>query len=137
MSTEVVTPAAALGRSYARSAWTHVALIFVFILINFADKSLIGLSSVPIMREMALSNTQFGALGSAFFLLFSVTGVAGGFLANRIRTKSLMSAMAVLWAVAILPISVVSSFTLLLVSRIILGAAEGPAFPVALHSTYK
>lgn len=137
MSTEVVTPTAALGRSYARSAWTHVALIFVFILINFADKSLVGLSSVPIMREMALSNTQFGALGSAFFLLFSITGVAGGFLANRIRTKSLMSAMAVLWALAILPISAVSSFTLLLGSRIILGAAEGPAFPVALHSTYK
>src|ERR1700679_2676938 len=107
MSTEVLTPAAALGRSYARSAWTHVALIFVFILINFADKSLIGLSSVPIMREMALSNTQFGALGSAFFLLFSITGVAGGFLANRIRTKSLMSAMAVLWVVGVLRISVV------------------------------
>ena len=137
MSSEVVTPALASDRSYARGAWTHVALIFSFILINFADKSLIGLSSVPIMHEMALSNTQFGILGSAFFLLFSVTGVAGGFLANRIRTKSLMSAMAVLWAVAILPISVVSSFTLLLGSRIILGAAEGPAFPVALHSTYK
>ena len=137
MSSEVVMPAAALDRSYARSAWTHVALIFSFILINFADKSLIGLSSVPIMREMALSNTQFGTLGSAFFLLFSITGVAGGFLANRIRTKSLMSAMAVLWALAILPISVVSSFTLLLGSRIILGAAEGPAFPVALHSAYK
>ena len=132
-----MTPAAALVRSYTRSAWTHVALIFSFILINFADKSLVGLSSVPIMHEMALSNTQFGTLGSAFFLLFSVTGVAGGFLANRIRTKSLMSAMAVLWAAAILPISVVSSFTLLLGSRIILGAAEGPAFPVALHSTYK
>jgi sugar phosphate permease len=137
MSSEVLTPAAALDRSCARSAWMHVALIFAFILINFADKSLIGLSSVPIMHEMALSNTQFGTLGSAFFLLFSITGVAGGFLANRIRTKSLMSAMAVLWALAILPISVVSSFTLLLGSRIILGAAEGPAFPVALHSTYK
>ncbi len=137
MSSKVVTLSPALDQSYARSGWAHVALIFSFILINFADKSLIGLSSLPIMHEMALSSTQFGTLGSAFFLLFSITGVAGGFLANRIRTKSLMSAMAVLWALAIFPISVVSSFTLLLGSRIILGAAEGPAFPVALHSAYK
>jgi MFS family permease len=115
----------------------HVAFVFSFILINFADKSVMGLSSGPIMHELALSNTQFGTLGSAFFLLFSISGVAVGFLANRIRTKPLMSVMAVLWALAVLPISIVSSFTLLLGSRLILGAAEGPAFPIALHSVYK
>jgi ACS family D-galactonate transporter-like MFS transporter len=95
------------------------------------------LSSGPIMSEMALTNAQFGTLGSAFFLLFSISGVAGGFLANTIRTKPLMSLMAVLWAVSVLPISLVSSFPLLLGSRIVLGAAEGPAFPIALHSVYK
>ena len=105
--------------------------------INFADKSVIGLSSGPIMSEMALTNAQFGTLGSAFFLLFSISGVAGGFLANKIRTKPLMSLMAVLWAVSVLPISLVSSFPLLLGSRLVLGAAEGPAFPIAVHSVYK
>src|SRR3984957_2587412 len=89
------------------------------------------------MSEMALTNAQFGTLGSAFFLLFSIAGIAGGFLANKIRTKSLMSLMAVLWAVSIIPISFVSSFPLLLGSRVVLGAAEGPAFPIALHSVYK
>jgi len=89
------------------------------------------------MRELGLSNTQFGELGSAFFLLFSISGVAGGFLANRVRTKILMFAMAVVWGVALLPVSLASSFGLLLLSRIVLGAAEGPAFPVALHAVYK
>jgi MFS transporter, ACS family, D-galactonate transporter len=114
-----------------------VGFVFAFMVINFADKSVIGLSSGQIMSEMTLTNAQFGALGSAFFLLFSISGVAGGFLANKIRTKSLMSLMAVFWAVAVLPISLVSSFPLLLGSRLVLGAAEGPAFPVALHSVYK
>lgn len=117
--------------------WLHVGLVFSFMVINFADKSVIGLSSGPIMSEMALTNAQFGTLGSAFFLLFSISGVAGGFLANKIRTKPLMSLMAVLWAVSVLPISLVSSFPLLLGSRVLLGAAEGPAFPIALHSVYK
>jgi sugar phosphate permease len=112
-------------------------MVFLFMLVNYADKAVIGLSSVPIMRELGLSNTQFGALGSAFFLLFSISGVAVGFVANHVRTKTLMFAMAVIWGLALVPISLASSFGLLLVSRVVLGAAEGPAFPVALHAVYK
>ncbi len=120
-----------------RGAWLHVGLVFSFMVINFADKSVIGLSSAQIMSELALTNAQLGTLGSAFFLLFSISGVAGGFLANKIRTKPLMSLMAGLWAMSVLPLSFASSFPLLLGSRLVLGAAEGPAFPVALHSVYK
>jgi MFS transporter, ACS family, D-galactonate transporter len=106
-------------------------------LINYADKAVIGLASVPIMRDLGLSHRQFGLLGSAFFLLFSLSGVVVGFLANRMRTKVLMLVMGVAWAAALLPIAAISSFKLLLASRVVLGAAEGPAFPVAMHSTYK
>ena len=127
----------ALGQSSVRGAWLHVGLVFAFMVINFADKAVIGLSSGPIMSDMALTSAQFGMLGSAFFLLFPISGVVGGFLANKIRTKPLMSLMAVLWTASVLPISLMLSFPLLLASRLVLGAAEGPAFPIALHSAYK
>ena len=120
-----------------RRAWSTVALVFLFMLINYADKAVVGLSSVPIMRELGLSHVQFGMLGSAFFLLFSASGVAVGFLANRVRTKSIMGWMGVAWSAALLPMSVVSGFAALLTSRILLGAAEGPSFPVAVHAVYK
>ena len=106
-------------------------LVFLFMLINFADKAVIGLASVPIMQELGLSHARFGMLGSAFFLLFSLSGIVVGFAANRVRSKSLMLAMGVIWAAVMLPMSRVSSFAVLLGSRVILGAAEGPAFPVA------
>ena len=125
------------GLGSSRQAWIVVALVFVFMLINFADKAVVGLASVPIMQELHLSHTQFGLLGSAFFLLFSVSGVTVGFLANRFSTKTIMSIMGVAWSAALLPISMISSFPLLVVSRVTLGAAEGPAFPVALHAVYK
>jgi MFS transporter, ACS family, D-galactonate transporter len=120
-----------------RKAWATVALVFMFMLINYADKAVVGLASVPIMRDLGLNHRQFGLLGSAFFLLFSLSGVAVGFLANRITTKALMLVMGVVWAAALLPLSVASSFTALLASRVVLGAAEGPAFPVAMHCVYK
>jgi ACS family D-galactonate transporter-like MFS transporter len=121
----------------SRKAWTAVVLVFLFMLINFADKAVIGLASVPIMRDLGLDHRQFGLLGSAFFLLFSLSGVVVGFLANRIGTKVLMLVMGLVWAAALLPMSVVASFEMLLASRVVLGAAEGPAFPVAVHSVYK
>ncbi len=118
-------------------AWTMVALVFLFMVINFADKAVVGLASVPIIDELHLSRAQFGLLGSAFFLLFSVSGVAVGFLANRFSTKTIMGVMGVVWAAALLPMSRVSSFAVLLSSRVVLGAAEGPAFPIAVHAVYK
>ena len=121
----------------SRRAWAVVVLVFLFMLINFADKAVVGLASVPIMQELNLSHARFGMLGSAFFLLFSVSGVAVGFLANRVSTKAIMSAMGTVWAAALLPMSVVSSFAVLVSSRIALGAAEGPAFPIAVHAVYK
>jgi sugar phosphate permease len=123
--------------SGTRKSWIAVAFIFLFMLINYADKVVLGLSSTPIMNELGLSHTQFGMLGSAFFWLFSISGVVVGFVANRIRTKTIMFVMSVLWAAAMLPMSSVSSFVALVTSRIVLGAAEGPAFPVAVHAVYK
>ena len=55
-------------------------LVFLFMLINFADKAVIGLASVPIMQDLRLDHRQFGLLGSAFFLLFSVSGVVVGLM---------------------------------------------------------
>ncbi len=105
--------------------------------VNYADKAVLGLASVPIMRDLGLSNRQFGALGSAFFLLFAASGVAGGFLADRVRCKTLMAAMAIVWACALLPMAAASSFAVLLAGRVLLGAAEGPSFPVAVHALYQ
>ena len=120
------------SRRSPRRAWIAVALVFFVMLINFADKAVVGLSSEQIIREPGLTHTQFGMLGSAFFLLFSLSGISVGFLANRIRTKTLLLLMSVAWSAAQFPVTRVSGFATLVGSRVSLGATEGPAFPVAL-----
>lgn len=118
-------------------AWGIVAMLFMFMLINFADKSIIGLAAVPIMKDLKLTNEQFGQIGSAFFLLFSISAVIVGFLVNRVQTKLVLTIMALIWAFAQLPMLGVVSLPILMASRIVLGAGEGPAYPVALHAVYK
>ena len=46
----------------SKYAWVIALLLFLFMLINFADKAVVGLASVPIMEELHLSRAQFGML---------------------------------------------------------------------------
>ena len=80
---------------------------------------------------------QFGQLGSSFFLLFSISAIIVGFIVNRVATRWVLLAMAVIWSLAQFPMVGTVSFTTLLICRIILGAGEGPAFSVAAHAIYK
>ena len=106
-------------------------------LVNFADKIVVGLAGAPIMDELKLSPEQFGLLGSSFFFLFSISAIVVGFIVNRIDTRWVLLAMAVIWSVAQFPMVGTVSFTTLLICRVILGAGEGPAFSVAAHAIYK
>jgi MFS transporter, ACS family, D-galactonate transporter len=120
-----------------KRAWLSVTLLALFTLINFADKAVIGIAAVPIMRELGLSPREFGLVGSSFFLLFAVSAVATGFLVDRIQTRWVLLAMGLVWALTQFPMMGTAGLGTLLVCRIALGAGEGPAVPVALHSTYK
>jgi ACS family D-galactonate transporter-like MFS transporter len=118
-------------------AWMVVGLLFIFMVINFADKAVIGIAAVPIMQELELGPRQFGLIGSSFFLLFAVSSIATGFLVNRVQTRWVLLAMGLIWALTQFPMIGSVGFEALVACRIALGAGEGPASPVALHSTYK
>jgi MFS family permease len=120
-----------------KGAWKITFLLFLFMLVNFADKIVVGLAGAPIMDELKLSPEQFGFLGSSFFILFSISAIVVGFIANRVDTRWVLLAMAVIWSLAQFPMVGTVSFTALVICRIILGAGEGPAFAVAAHALYK
>jgi ACS family D-galactonate transporter-like MFS transporter len=121
----------------SRQAWLIILLLFLFMLINFADKAVIGIAAVPIMQELKLSPRQFGLIGSSFFLLFSVSAIVTGFIVNRAQTRWALLIMGLIWALTQLPMLGTVGFATLIVCRVALGAGEGPAYPVALHSAYK
>src|SRR6476659_3756996 len=120
-----------------KGAWKITFLLFLFMLVNFADKIVVGLAGVPIMTELKLEPEQFGLLGSSFFFLFSIAAIVVGFIVNRIATRWVLLVLALVWALAQFPMVGTVGFTTLLVCRVILGAGEGPAFSVAAHSIYK
>lgn len=120
-----------------RSAWTIAFLLAFMMLVNFLDKVVIGLVGVPMTQELGLTPTEFGLIGGALHWLFAVSAVAGGFLANRRPTRTLLLGMGLFWALIQLPMLFASSLWMIVACRVLLGIGEGPASPVATHALYK
>jgi MFS family permease len=120
-----------------KGAWKITFLLFLFMLVNFADKIVVGLAGVPIMTELKLEPESFGLLGSSFFLLFSVAAIIVGFIVNRVDTRWVLLVLAAIWALAQFPMVGTVGFTTILICRVILGAGEGPAGSVAAHAIFK
>jgi MFS family permease len=120
-----------------KGAWKITFLLFLFMLVNFADKIVVGLAGVPIMTELKLEPEQFGLLGSSFFFLYSISAIVVGFIVNRVATRWVLLTLAAIWALAQFPMLGTVSFSTLLICRVILGAGEGPAGSVAVHAIYK
>ncbi|MFL0364909.1 MFS transporter [Pseudobacillus sp. 179-B 2D1 NHS] len=111
--------------------WVVLVLLFFGMIINFADKSIIGLAAVPIMKDLNLSYAEWGIVGSSYYWLYPVTGVFGAALADRIGAKKVLGVLMLTWAVLQFGVLAITVLPLLVVYRVLLGAFEGPFSPVA------
>lgn len=127
--------ALATGQMNSR-AWAVVGMLVLFQIVNFADKAVIGLIAGPAIAELGLTAGEFGFIGSAFFFLFAITAIAIGFVAGRVSTRWIILVMGISWAVLQFPMFFGGGAAILLVSRIMLGAAEGPATPISLQHAH-
>ncbi|MGD6741718.1 MFS transporter [Streptomyces sp. BH106] len=117
-------------------AWTVTGVLLLFVFVNFADKAALGLVAEPLTRELGLSNSEFGLLSSAFYFLFSASSIAVGLFGTRLRAGWLLAGCAVLWSLAQLPFVFSAGLAVLLLARVVLGAAEGPGVPLAMATAF-
>ena len=120
-----------------KPAWIITALLTGLAMINFLDKIVLGMVAVPLMADMHLSPARFGVVAGSFFWLFSISTVFVGFLSNRIAARWILLAMGASWSILQVPQAFTGSAFALLVCRVLLGAAEGPAFPISVHALFK
>jgi MFS family permease len=125
-------------RADGKQAWLITVMLFLFMAICIADKSVFGLAALPMMEELKLTPSQFGLIGSIFSIPYVLSGlVTGFFLSNRFSAKCILLVMALLWACSLIPVFFVSSVAVIVASRILLGLGEGPCFTISIHGLYK
>ena len=117
------TAAAPVGKAPVTGrAWLVTGMLCLFMIINFADKAVLGLVAQPAMAELGLSPGQWGQIGSAFFFLFAISSIFVGALASYVNTRWLIFGMVIVWSAAQLPVFLGGGFMVLLLTRILLGA---------------
>lgn len=119
-----------IWREVIELRWGVIAFLLVGFLINFADKSVSGLAAVSIMEEFSLNYSQWGLVGSSFFWFFSIAGVIGAAISDRIGTKVMLAVLLMAWTILQFGAFAITGFSLLIVYRILLGIFEGPFAPI-------
>ncbi|VTU30486.1 MFS transporter [Variovorax sp. PBL-E5] len=117
--------------------WIVTIMLALFMVINFMDKAILGIVAKPLMAELHIQPAEFGLVASSFFLLFSISAICFGFIANRMSSKMVLLILAAIWGLSQFPLAFAASVPRLFFSRILLGVGEGPAYPLALHACYK
>ena len=79
-----------------KGAGVQMAMLFIYMVINFADKLVLQIAATPIRAELQLTPQEYGSIASYFFLCLTTSGLLVGFLANRMQTKLLILLMNVL-----------------------------------------
>jgi MFS family permease len=109
-----------------------VYLITLITMINYLDRSAIAFAILPIEKELALNNSQFGLIASGFGIGYLVMAFFGGFLVDRFHAAKVWACGAILWSLATMAICFSKGFASLFILRIVLGLAEGIHFPALL-----
>lgn len=112
-------------------SWIILILLVVSGMINQVDKIIIGLVSVPLMKELQLSPSQWGVVGSSFFWFFTVSSFILGGMADSKNTKKMFTCISAVWLIVQFATPFVSSLSLLVLTRMVLGAGEGPAVAIS------
>jgi MFS family permease len=117
-------------------ARARVIVLFGCVLaLNSADTATIGAVAPQLEHAMKIDNIEIGLLSSAALLIGAIFVLPIGMLVDRTRRIPLLSASIVLWSVASLAAAFSDSYSMLLLTRLALGAVTATAGPAIASLT--
>ncbi len=105
------------------------AVLFGINVLNYTDRYVLPAVVSQVKTDFALSDTEVGFLGTAFLLVYAVSAVPAGIIADRFRRTSLIGYGVAVWSVATLITGFTHSFGQLFGARALLGIGEAAYFP--------
>ena len=114
----------------AVSAYSPFVLMLAAVLfINYVDRGVLATAGPQLMRDLHLSNAQFGMLSSAFFWTYVCMQIPVGWIAERFGAARVLAGGLVVWATATILFGFAASLVALLALRMLLGVGESTGFP--------
>jgi MFS transporter, ACS family, hexuronate transporter len=119
---------------WTQRRWWIAILLCLVTAIGSIDRQAMSVAGPTVVRELGLTNTQFGQLGFAFLLAYAVGQLFAGVLVDRLGTKRALTLAVVWWSIAAMSHALARSFGGFFTARAFLGLTEGANLPAAFKA---
>jgi MFS transporter, ACS family, D-galactonate transporter len=110
--------------------WVPIlALVAVGTMINYLDRTVLGIAAPFLTRDLHLSAAKMGLVFSAFSWSYALLQIPGGIFLDRFGTRLTYFIAVVCWSACTGLMGVVRSLNGLVLTRIGVGVFEAPCFP--------
>lgn len=121
------------GPAASRHAWLVVAVLFAGSVLNYVDRSVLGVVKPRLQQDLALSNTEYGWAVNSFLVTYSVLYILGGRLADRFGYRRMFPINVAFWSISCMLHSLARGLVSLCLFRGMLGVGEGGFYPLAIR----
>jgi len=127
-----VTPPSTAPPPPARAyGWYALGLLALINLLNYVDRNVIYALFEPIKRDLALTDSQLGWLGSAYVFVFSVAALPFGVLSDLRSRRAVIAGGVTVWSAFTFLSGLVNTFGQLFTCRALVGVGEAAYGPAA------
>ena len=117
----------------AQSKWWSIGgSLFLGLFVAYLDRTNLSVAIRSVAEDLGFAGDQFAVTSSwaltIFLIGYAFSNIAGGIITRRIDPKIVVTACFALWSIATVVVGFTSSVAVLL-SRLILGVAEGIYWP--------
>lgn len=108
-------------------------MLTLFYIETFVGRQIMAVMIEPIKAEFGATDAQMGLLtGLGFAIVFTLTGLSAGRLADKVNRTKLLAASALVWCVITAISGIATGFIMLLIMRMMIAVAEAPVTAASL-----
>lgn len=111
--------------------WVIIGMVFFATLINYIDRLTISVLAPLIVKDLQLSNTEFGGIATWFLFAYTISQSLSGKLYDRIGIKKGFTVSIIIWSLAAMSHAFAIGIKSLSAFRFILGLGEAGNWPGA------
>ncbi|HLB97832.1 MAG TPA: MFS transporter, partial [Acetobacteraceae bacterium] len=115
---------------YGARSWMVLYMLCGVYVLNFLDRSLLGILAKPIEDTLHISDGQLGLLGGLYFALFyCFIAIPVGWFADRTNRVTVLSLACALWSAATAACGLAANYGQLILGRMAVGVGEAGGVP--------
>ena len=115
--------------------WGIAVLLGLGVLINYFDRVNLTVAGPSLQKEFGIGDVQFGYLLSGFAWTYAVLQIPVGVFLDRYGVVLIGRVTTLLWSIASGLTALATGFGTIFASRLLLGVAETPTFPINSKAT--